>query len=562
MQHDNVVRKESFLARHRFQPGRIVNICFISVLIFSTLLTWREVVVLEDAYSASQRNHLENVVNSLDRQLEFSVEKLLFFRNGMYDALQAPLASTVLRDTVSRFNSLRNQPFWQLTFDERRTLPVNGVSDAFVEQTTALDRDDKQIVNELSAAFEVGYLLRISSPERLVKKVTYVSRAGFYVSTDPADWRDDITTRYYQRVTSPWYTGQSERENPSRSVRWFTQPALAGAENEQIVTVSVPVDFKRYWYGVLAIDFSVSTLKHLLQDAVNGRGEGEYQLYDKRFNLLATSASDASKIHRFDEREIAQIAHAREDDTQGGLRLGSRYVNWQHLDHFDGMLLRIHTLSEGAHGDFGSISIALALLWLLFTSMLVGSWLVIHRTVGNMSTLQHSLQWQAWHDPLTRMNNRGALFERAQALAATCQQLKQPYSVMQLDLDHFKNVNDQFGHQAGDKVLVHAGGLITSTIRDGDVAGRVGGEEFCIVLPDTSLEEAAQIAERIRARINRREILVKKSRTTRISVSIGVSSAQESGNYDFEQLQSIADARLYQAKQRGRNQVVSQDPIK
>ena len=71
-----------------------------------------------------------------------------------------------------------------------------------------------------------------------------------------------------------------------------------------------------------------------------------------------------------------------------------------------------------------------------------------------------------------------------------------------------------------------------------------------------------QIAERIRARINGREILVKKSQTARISVSIGVSSARENGNYDFEQLQSIADAHLYQAKQRGRNQVVGQEEKK
>ncbi|MDU1027457.1 MAG: cellulose biosynthesis regulator YedQ, partial [Leclercia adecarboxylata] len=80
-----MVRKEVFSARHRFHPGRVVNICFIAVLIVSTLLTWREAVVLEDAYAATQHTHLENVVNSLDRQLQFSVEKLLFFRNGMQD---------------------------------------------------------------------------------------------------------------------------------------------------------------------------------------------------------------------------------------------------------------------------------------------------------------------------------------------------------------------------------------------------------------------------------------------------------------------------------------------
>lgn len=562
MQPDDIVRKEFSSARHHFHPSRVVNICFITVLIFSTLLTWREAVVLEDAYSATQHTHLENVVNSLDRQLQFSVEKLLFFRNGMQDALETPLASSVLHDTVSRISDLRTKASWQLTFDERRTLTLHGVSDAFVQQTNSLIREDERLEKEMSAAFEMGYLLRINSPAAHARRVVYVSRAGFYVSTDPHDAERDIIGRYYQLVTSPWFTGQSQRDNRDRSVRWFTHSVLSDYQNEQIVTVSVPVDYQRYWYGVLAIDFTLQGMKKLLQDAVDGNGEGEFQLYDESFTLLATSESVVSHANRFDERERAQIAGAMEKDKEGELRLGSRYVNWQHLDHFNGVLLRIHTLREGAQGDFGSITIALTLLWLLFTGMLVVSWFVIRRMVSNMYRLQNSLQWQAWHDPLTRINNRGALFERAKVLAKRCEQQQQPYSVMQMDLDHFKHINDRYGLQAGDKVLTHAARLITSTIRKVDVAGRVGGEEFCVVLPGAGPEEAMQIAERIRLRINDREILVKKSQTARISVSIGVSSAQESNNYDFEQLQSIADARLYQAKQRGRNQVVGQDDTK
>ncbi len=91
-------------------------------------------------------------------------------------------------------------------------------------------------------------------------------------------------------------------------------------------------------------------------------------------------------------------------------------MTWARLKHFDGTVLRIHTLHDGVRSDFGSISIALALLWLLFTGMLLLSWGVIRRMVSNMFQLQHSLQWQAWYDPLTRLNNRGALFERARVL--------------------------------------------------------------------------------------------------------------------------------------------------
>ncbi|MGX9868906.1 cellulose biosynthesis regulator diguanylate cyclase DgcQ [Enterobacter mori] len=562
MQRDTYVVKRSLQQwlHQRSNPGLIVNLCFIIVLVFSTLLTWREVVVLEDAYISSQRNHLETVANGLDRQLQYNVDKLLFFRHSMRDALQTPLAFGVLHNAVTRFNTLRNTTNWQIAVDENRTLPINGVSDAFVEKTTLLNRDNDRLANELSAALEVGYLLRLaSSHSSNVERVLYVSRAGFFIATDTPAQPRDISPRYYQLVTQPWFSQQSERENRARAVRWFISPPLSSIGNKRLITASVPIYYDHFWYGVVAMDISVDTMKQLLVEAMDNHSEGEYQLYDTRLNMIATSESPESTVNHFDASELAQIAHAIESDTEGGIRLGSRFISWERLDHFEGVVLRVHTLHEGVRGDFGSISIVLALLWALFTAMLLISWLVIRRMVSNMYTLQHSLQWQAWHDPLTRLNNRGALFERANALAKQCQQQSLPLSVIQIDLDHFKGINDRFGHQAGDKVLSHAGGLIASALRANDVGGRVGGEEFCVVLPGLTLEEAANVAERIRARIDSKEILVKKSVTLRISASLGVSSAQETGNYNFEQLQSIADARLYEAKQGGRNCVVWRD---
>mgnify|MGYP000340985963 FL=1 len=133
------------------------------------------------------------------------------------------------------------------------------------------------------------------------------------------------------------------------------------------------------------------------------------------------------------------------------------------------------------------------------------------------------------------------------------------FSVIQVDLDHFKAINDRFGHQAGDRVLSHAAGLISSSLRAQDVAGRVGGEEFCVILPGANLTQAAEVAERIRLKLNEKEMLIAKSTTIRISASLGVSSSEETGDYDFEQLQSLADRRLYLAKQAGRNRVFASD---
>ena len=114
-----------------------------------------------------------------------------------------------------------------------------------------------------------------------------------------------------------------------------------------MITASVPIYFDHYWYGVVAMDFSLNTMKRMLADATDDHAEGEYQLYDTRLNMIASSEASTSEANHFDERETAQIAHAIENNTGGGIRLGSRFVSWERLDHFDGVILRVHTLHEG-----------------------------------------------------------------------------------------------------------------------------------------------------------------------------------------------------------------------
>lgn len=552
----------SKLAR-RVKPERVVNICFVVVLFFSTLLTWRETIVLEDAYISSQRNNLKNVANDMDAQLQFNTDRLLFFRNGMQSALQVPLAFEVLRTAEQQFERQRAQSDWQISLNNNRTLPLHGVSDAFVEHTNLLSRDNPLLGNEFMATIELGYLLRLSAMTRqhlarFETHMLYVSRAGFYLSTD-ATQQDSITEYYYRLATSPWFTQQSQRDNPNRGVKWQTTFSRDKTPAAQTVTAAVPLDYEQYWFGVLAIQLSVNEMTQFLTQSVEGEDEGEYQLYDRRMNLIASSESDASKRTQLSQEVQAQLAHAYEQQNEGSVRQFSRYISWEKLRNFDGVLLRIHSLEEGVRGDFGSISIALTLLWVLFTTMLIISWIVIRRMVRNMSTLQDSLAWRAWHDMLTRLYNRGALFERASKSLAACQKAGESLAVIQLDLDHFKSINDRFGHQAGDRVLIHIGRVILNKIRKEDIAGRVGGEEFCLVLPDTSLAQATVIAERIRESINSREILISRNQTIRVSASLGVCGSDELAQYDFQVLQSIADKRLYLAKTSGRNRVCAED---
>ena len=103
--------------------------------------------------------------------------------------------------------------------------------------------------------------------------------------------------------------------------------------------------------------------------------------------------------------------------------------------------------------------------------------------------------------------------------------------------------------------LVHVAGIIRHALRKMDIAGRVGGEEFCLLLPETGLEDARGIAERIRQKLAQKELFISNDQTLKVTASFGVASSEEQGEYQVESLQSLADSRLYLAKQGGRNRV-------
>jgi diguanylate cyclase (GGDEF)-like protein len=131
-------------------------------------------------------------------------------------------------------------------------------------------------------------------------------------------------------------------------------------------------------------------------------------------------------------------------------------------------------------------------------------------------------------------------------------------AVLMLDIDHFKQFNDTFGHEAGDAILREVAEIFMQTVRVEDIACRYGGEEFVIILPETPLDVALERAESIRARV--REMRIRSHQTTlrEVTVSIGVAMYPESGG-TLEELLRAADRALYAAKHRGRNQIVLAD---
>jgi len=157
-------------------------------------------------------------------------------------------------------------------------------------------------------------------------------------------------------------------------------------------------------------------------------------------------------------------------------------------------------------------------------------------------------------DPLTGALNRAGLEVQGRRVAQRTLRSGRSLAVIMIDADHFKNINDTYGHPVGDEVLRHMVRLLKAELRPHDLLARYGGEEFVMVLDGLSLQDAVKVAERLRSRIES-ELVGVEQITVRYTASVGVSCSDEHG-HDLIQLISASDAAMYSAKRSGRNRVM------
>lgn len=197
---------------------------------------------------------------------------------------------------------------------------------------------------------------------------------------------------------------------------------------------------------------------------------------------------------------------------------------------------------------FQGVSLMVANIVLLVTSI---GFLSLHK-----EQLEEAAQRLAITDPLTGIFNRRMFLELADKEIARSQRTGAPLSVLMLDIDHFKSVNDRYGHQAGDMVIMRVVEAVQSCLRREDLLVRYGGEEFCVLLPGVAVDQATLLAERSREAVAKLRIQHRGDILT-VTISVGVALLRRSKNESVEELVSRADEALYAAKRAGRNRVIS-----
>ncbi|MGB1310087.1 MAG: diguanylate cyclase [Leucothrix sp.] len=205
-----------------------------------------------------------------------------------------------------------------------------------------------------------------------------------------------------------------------------------------------------------------------------------------------------------------------------------------------------------AFGLFVAVLVSLVLYW--FNRAMSAEIKVRTEAQHFLSVTNQQIREQAYTDELSGMGNRRAFYEAADAEIKLACLDNTSLAALMIDIDHFKSINDQFGHAAGDLVIKQLATVILEIVRCNDVQGRIGGEEFAIITPNTPLEGAVDLADRLRLAVENIEV-VSGQAVISVTVSIGVSEFK-SGTDDLNAMLARADEALYEAKRLGRNQVV------
>lgn len=180
----------------------------------------------------------------------------------------------------------------------------------------------------------------------------------------------------------------------------------------------------------------------------------------------------------------------------------------------------------------------------------------IYRDVTQRKNLERELQRLATTDMLTGIANRRAFLETAESAYAHSCHSGEPLTLLMLDLDHFKTINDRYGHLEGDRALVAFAQAVKSQLRASDAVGRLGGEEFGVLLPLTTLAEGLEAAHRILQSVRALQLSDDTGQAYRITTSLGVGAFRQ-GDRSLRDMLDRADQALYQAKHRGRDQIAS-----
>ncbi|SPR98664.1 diguanylate cyclase [Cupriavidus taiwanensis] len=549
-------------------PQRFVVLSFAVASMLLVLFFGYGLALLRDHQIQSLQQDQQLQVAGISSVLNIEAERLMSVRAYAQHLIRlqsGPHAITPDPPLKAAYDH-RNDAVWTLPAPEGDAVLL-GVGPAALAGMDGFSRRDTDLLAGLYVARGLSHLISAEPLNPLVsRKLTYVSTNGFFVTYPPVPPADTAAT--LRRIAAAGYLREHRPEaNPGQSVRWHFAPAADGAPDGTL-SLSVPVYLAQQFRGVAFTEIPQRSLDAYLTRTT--RQAVQRFLVDVDGNLVGTSTRDVRRGEKLSEVLPAswREASAREMFRRGSGTLqsadGSRILfqrignsSLALVDYFSATDLLLRVASH-LSAVLAASTLALALLmWVTLQG--------IGKLFSHYQARGEALRELAGTDALTGLANRREFKARFDIEYQHSRRDQTPMSLLMIDIDRFKRINDHWGHASGDRVLTALAGVVRATVRAIDVPARVGGEEFAVLLPRTALEEAARIAERLRKTIGQTACApaadAADQEEIRFTVSIGVADMGVDGTDSLDAMMQVADRRLYAAKAAGRNRVVSDDRV-
>ncbi|RZT38377.1 diguanylate cyclase [Cupriavidus agavae] len=553
-------------------PQRVVVVGFGIAMVLMISVGLRDLYLLRDRVLAARQHDLALRALGIEAVIAAERFKAEFVRDYAQQliAIQQGPNALPTDPVIEQTYAARNQPVWRMAVPDGDA-SVIGVSPEKLAGLEGFTRRDADLRADLHAARQLSHVLGISqrTNEDADNIVTFISSNGFYVTYPPRT--GSAAAELMQRFsTMPYYRDQLPDRNPERILR--VAPVYKQFESNRLrtTTLSIPVYVADRFRGVVALDVELPRLRTLI-GAPEDRGAVRY-LVDRNGSIFATSRGAERTDLRWPDDMGERWKHtplvelfARDN---GMLHKDGQYLLFQQAGG-RGNWIMVDTVDDSAiyRAVFRRTSLPLLAIWLALPLLMLVTLRVVNHLFSHYLAAGARLQELSDTDPLTELANRRSFGNRFNHEAARRQRDGEPLAMLMVDIDFFKRVNDRWGHASGDRVLQALARALRDNLREQDIPARIGGEEFTVLLPESTLAEASETAERLRGIMAQLAVPAAPdappaelaSGPIRFTVSIGVAEAGTDDCQTLDAMLATADRRLYAAKAAGRNRVCAAD---
>jgi len=401
----------------------------------------------------------------------------------------------------------------------------------------------KEILHEMASSLELTrYFAIVKGLNKSFIRVYYASNHNFatsypYVWSDQYRWDNSMLTK------APWLYA-TPTLNPEGEL-FFTPLHKEIKKERLLMTIGHPVYNKKKFLGTVNLDIAVASESAFL-DSKNQYG-GTYVIINPSGQIIAASGlSGYTTTAIFNAKELLSEELLTLPFTEGEhIALDSDYVCVKKFEIVPWKLIYFKSKTDIFITPLYYIGMMLGMIVLLFGVKLL---------IGRLADSRNELERQALTDPMTKLYNRRYLAEITQHMLGLMRRSSSELAVIMLDIDKFKNVNDTYGHQVGDEVIIKLAQTLQEHTRKSDVICRLGGEEFLVLLPETDVKGAMLKAETFRKEVEKLTMTLADDITLKFTISLGVSQVRQDEE-NFDAAMNRADAALYEAKESGRNRV-------